>query len=566
VVDCVVVGGGPVGLLTAVLLGRAGLRVSVVERWPRRYPSPRACTIDHEALRILQATGLMADHADLFEPSRGERGGYEFRTGDGELLQAIDWNRTAESGWANTNGFYQPDLEAVLEDLAVATPGVRLHRGWTFQALTQDRGGVTVELAPTERPAEALRVRSRWLVGADGANSTVRSRLGIGVADSGFEADWLVVDYRPLVEETWSAFVTQYCDPAQPATAVNSGPGRRRFEFMRRADTTVEELGRDSTAWRLMAPWGVTPLTAELERHAVYTFRGRWARAWREGNAFLAGDAAHLMPPFLGQGLCSGLRDARALAWRLGMVHRGLAEPAVLDSYGPERTGHVREIIDEAVAAGRVICELDVDRAAARDAEMRKRSADPDAATREPPHPRLGGPSLTLANGGGSAGRLAPQGRVRVAARTAPPADRPTGTADRPGEAGTSADRVDGPGEAGTSADRVDGSGDRVGLFDDVVGGDWQLVSRVGDPTDLLPEQDAAWFRRIGGVAADVSGAGPVQDLDGAYARWFAGHGCEAFLARPDFYVFAAGAHTDIPRFVSHLRDALQPGSAEGTP
>ncbi|MEE4545875.1 bifunctional 3-(3-hydroxy-phenyl)propionate/3-hydroxycinnamic acid hydroxylase [Streptomyces sp. V4-01] len=519
-VDCVVVGGGPVGLLTAVFLGRAGLRVTVVERWPQRYPSPRACTIDHEALRVLQAAGVMADHADLFEPSQGDRGGYEFRNGEGELLQAIDWNRTAESGWANTNGFYQPDLEAVLEDLAVATPGVRVHRDWTFQALAQDGAGVSVRLAPTGRPEESVRVRSRWLVGADGANSAVRSQLGVEVGDSGFEADWLVVDYQPLVEEEWSAFVTQFCDPAQPATAVNSGPGRRRFEFMRRADTTVEELGRDSTAWRLMAPWGVTPQTARLERHAVYTFRGRWARTWRQGDVFLAGDAAHLMPPFLGQGLCSGLRDARALAWRLGMVHRGLAAPAVLDSYGPERTGHVREIIDEAVAAGRVICELDADRAAVRDAEMRRRSLDPAAATREPPHPRLGEPSLTLP-GGEAGGRLAPQGRVSV--------------------------------------------GDREGLFDDLVGGDWQLVSRAGDPAELLDEADAAWFRRIGGVFADVSGAGPVHDRDGAYARWFAGRGCEAFLARPDFYVFAAGRHADIPQFVSRLRGALQPASAEGT-
>ncbi|NED82847.1 bifunctional 3-(3-hydroxy-phenyl)propionate/3-hydroxycinnamic acid hydroxylase, partial [Streptomyces sp. SID11233] len=103
-----------------------------VERQPRRYPLPRACTIDHEALRILQAAGVMTDHADLFEPSQGERGGYEFRNGKGELLQAIDWNRAAESGWANTNGFHQPDLEAVLEELALATPGVTLHRGWSF--------------------------------------------------------------------------------------------------------------------------------------------------------------------------------------------------------------------------------------------------------------------------------------------------------------------------------------------------------------------------------------------------------------------------------------------------
>lgn len=161
VVDCVVVGGGPVGLLTAVFLGQAGLRVSVVERQPQRYPLPRACTIDHEALRILQAAGLMADHAGLFEPSQGDRGGYEFRNGAGELLQAIDWNRTAESGWANTNGFCQPDLEAALQDLAVATPGVRIHRGWICQALTQDHEAVSVQVSPTEQPGKVMQVRSR---------------------------------------------------------------------------------------------------------------------------------------------------------------------------------------------------------------------------------------------------------------------------------------------------------------------------------------------------------------------------------------------------------------------
>jgi 3-(3-hydroxy-phenyl)propionate hydroxylase len=513
-VDCVVVGAGPVGLLTAVLLGQAGLRVSVLERWPQRYPLPRACTIDHEALRILQAAGFMNGHASLFEPSQGERGGYEFRNGAGELLQAIDWNRPAESGWANTNGFCQPDLEAALEALAVATPGVTVHRGCTFQALTQDDEGVSVQVVRAGGTAGAVRVRSRWLIGADGANSAVRSHLGIDVEDSGFEADWLVVDYRPLAEEKWSAFVTQYCDPAQPATAVNSGPGRRRFEFMRRADMTVEELGRDSTAWRLMAPWGVTPETTLLERHAVYTFRGQWARTWRRGNVFLAGDAAHLMPPFLGQGLCAGLRDALALSWRLGMVHRGLAAPAVLDTYGPERAGHVREIIDEAVAIGRVICELDAGRAAIRDAAMKKLLRAPGAATREPPHPRLGEPSLTIASGG-TDGRLAPQGRIRVAGRE--------------------------------------------GLFDDIAGGGWQLISRAGDPSELLPDEDSGWFQQIGGVTADLSGEGPVRDLDGVYGRWFADRGCEAFLARPDFYVFAAGAHTDIPSFVSRLRRALRP-------
>lgn len=521
-VDCLVIGGGPVGLVAAILLGRAGVAVSVIERWPQRYPLPRACTIDHEALRILQVTGLMADYADLFEPSRGERGGYEFRDGAGELLHAIDWNRATESGWANTNGFHQPDLESALEDLAAATPGVTIHRGWTFQTLTHDDAQVHAQLTPTgsSGSAEVTEVQASWLIGADGANSTVRSSLGIGVCDSGFEADWLVVDYQPLVEENWSAFATQYCDPAQPATAVSSGPGRRRFEFMRAKGISVEELGQEATAWRLMAPWGANPRTVRLERHAVYTFRGQWARRWRVGNVFLAGDAAHLMPPFLGQGLCAGLRDAIALAWRLGMVHRGLATSAVFETYGPERAGHVREIIDEAVAIGRVICELDIDRAAARDAQLKNQAADPGAAIREPPQPRLGEPSLT-ATSHAAERRLAPQGRVRVAGR--------------------------------------------AGLFDDVVGGGWQLISRAGDPTRLLSVADAAWFQQIGGVVADVSATGPVQDVEGDYERWFAQHGCEALLARPDFYVFAAGGHGEIPRFVSSLRRALGPADTEVT-
>jgi hypothetical protein len=150
---------------------------------------------------------------------------------------------------------------------------------------------------------------------------------------------------------------------------------------------------------------------------------------------------------------------------------------------------------------------------------MKELLRDPGAATREPPHPRLGEPSLTVA-GGGAEGRLAPQGRV--------------------------------------------GAGGRAGLFDDIVGGGWQLISRGGDPAALLGDSDRSWFRQIGGTVADVSGHGPVQDLDGGYARWFTKHGCAAFLARPDFYVFAAGEHADIPRFVSRLRQALQPAPAGG--
>lgn len=506
-VDFLVVGAGPVGLTTAILLGRSGHSVLVVERWPSRYPLPRACTIDHEALRILQAAGVMQDHGDLFEPSRGERGGYQIRNGEGELLRQINWNRTAESGWANTNGFHQPDLEAVLETLAHDLQTVEIRRGWSASSVTQDETGVSVTIESAT--GSCAQVRGGWLVACDGANSAIRGLVGLGSAESDFEADWLVVDYEPIVDRQWDAFVTQCCDPAQPATAVKSGPGRRRFEFMRRADMTVEELRRPETSWRLMEPWGVTPDNARLERHAVYTFRGRWARDWRQGRVFLAGDAAHLMPPFLGQGLCAGLRDARALTWRLSMVAAGHADASVLDSYCPERRDHVRVIIDEAIALGQVICELDPVRAAARDARMKAELEDP---TVEPPQPRLGRPSLTMADDE-HAGKLAVQARVEV--------------------------------------DGVSG------LFDDLIGSGWQLIGLDVDPLTDVDDELRAWFLEIGGTTTKVGVEGPVRDLDGAYRAWFGSRGCRVMVSRPDFYVYGVGDVDDVPHLLATLRTAI---------
>ena len=220
------------------------------------------------------------------------------------------------------------------------------------------------------RAAQTRELRARFAVGCDGANSFVRERIGSGWHDLGFQFDWLVVDVLPS-DPAWSGPLNwQLCDPARPTTLVSGGPGRRRWEFMRLPHESADELDGEDAAWRLLAPWGVHPGNAKLERHAVYSFRARWADRWRSGRALLAGDAAHLMPPFAGQGMCAGLRDAANLAWKLDLVLRGAAHEALLDSYASERAPHVSAMIELSVALGRVICVADPAEAAARDPRM----------------------------------------------------------------------------------------------------------------------------------------------------------------------------------------------------
>ena len=193
--------------------------------------------------------------------------------------------------------------------------------------------------------------------------------MDVTTTDLGFEYDWLIVDmllHEPLDLE---ARAWQWCRPERPTTVIPGGaPHRQRWEFMRLPGETIDELNTAETAWRLVGEFGLTPENAVLERHVVYTFRARWCDQWRDGRLLLAGDAAHLMPPFAGQGMCAGLRDAENLAWKLDAVLGGKAPDSLLDTYGPERIGHVRHFIELCVGLGRVICVTDPEAAAARDA------------------------------------------------------------------------------------------------------------------------------------------------------------------------------------------------------
>jgi 3-(3-hydroxy-phenyl)propionate hydroxylase len=359
--DVLIVGLGPVGATLAALLGRRGIDTIAIERDTDIYPLPRAVHFDHEIMRLFQALGV----AEAVQRHARDLPAYEFRTAGGELLMRLDPSPDTASGWRSGYMFHQPGLEAALRDLLAALPDVRVLLGWQFQGLDQNGDGVA---ATVTGPDGQTTIRARYLVGCDGASSGVRAAIPSGLIDFRFDEPWLVVDTKALPQSRMPQVNLQICDPARPTTCVLGGPGRHRWEFMLLPGEMPEDMLNAETIARLLASWDCGPL--EIERKAVYRFHGLTADRWRSGRVLLAGDAAHQMPPFAGQGMCSGLRDAANLGWKLDVVLKGLATEALLDTYQSEREPHVRALIELAIGMGRVVCTLDRDAAAARDAGM----------------------------------------------------------------------------------------------------------------------------------------------------------------------------------------------------
>lgn len=498
--DVAIVGYGPVGqALAAALLGR-GHSVLVIERWPSLYALPRAVVYDHEVARILQAVGV----ADEMQQHTALSSRYEWRNGRGDVLKAFDgMDRTGASGWPERLSFSQPSLEKTLDrKVRSFNERVQILQGWQVTSIVEQAGGVSLSAVGTGATSSAgMRTfHTQYVVGCDGAGSFVRGAMGASYDDLGFSADWLVVDVVPMNPADWSNELIQYCDPARPTTNVSGGPSRRRFEFMLLEGETKDAMNNAATAWQLLAPHGWTPSNATLERHAVYTFRGCVAAQWRNGRVMIAGDAAHLTPPFAGQGLCAGMRDVAALAWRLDLVLKQLAHPQVLNSYGLERMVHVRRFIDFAIDLGKVICELDPAAAAGRDAYLLGPGAN--AEDRFPPSTLP--PSDCLRANDPFAGELSVQGRVRV--------------------------------------------GETAGRFDDVAGGGFALIAWQHDPRDNLTAAQHAWLERVGVKIVTIGDGQMAGDVDGTYTAWFAQLGCRAVLVRPDFYLFGAGEAADLVR------------------
>jgi 3-(3-hydroxy-phenyl)propionate hydroxylase len=353
--DVGIVGLGPVGAAAAILLAHAGLRVVAFERGTEVYPLPRAVGIDGESVRAFQKIGLGDAVAALLQPQR-EGDMAVFTNSKREILFGLRMQEIGLNGWRDISFFDQPELEQFLRDTAASMPGVDLRLGTEATALVQDGHGVLVSATHLASQKES-RTRVRYLIGSDGASSFVRKAIGARWQSLGYDQDWLVVDITQKPSARLPRETMQVCDPNRLTTYVCAKDPYRRWEFRLNPGETREEMQQPEKIRQLLASW-IAPEDYEIRRAVVYQFHAATADRWQAGRIFLAGDAAHQTPPFLGQGMNAGLRDVINLGWKFKMVLDGLADEALLATYAQERDGHARDLVQWAVATGQLMDAL----------------------------------------------------------------------------------------------------------------------------------------------------------------------------------------------------------------
>ncbi|MCC8961533.1 bifunctional 3-(3-hydroxy-phenyl)propionate/3-hydroxycinnamic acid hydroxylase [Bradyrhizobium sp. Pear76] len=501
--DVAIVGLGPVGAIFANLLAKAGLRVAVVERVAGIYDKPRAITLDHEALRVLQAIGL----GDFMEQAIAPHNGSHYLGVDGEIIKIFDpMPPPFPLGWIPNVTFVQPDLEQALRDKLGDYPHADVYLAAAV-ALRQDADAVT--LTAQRESGEEFLISAHYLVGCDGANSFVRKQLGVGLDDLAFDEWWMVVDTLTSDPARRPAKSFQYCWPSRPGTFVPGPRNLRRWEIKLLPGEDPEAAGAPDNVVKLLKGFtDISDLT--IWRSAVYRFHALLGQRWRDRRVLLMGDAVHQTPPFLGQGLCAGIRDAVNLAWKLRLVLRGDADEVLLDSYEIERKPHVRAVVASAKEFGKIIGELDPVAAAARDLRLR---AELKAGTAETIRQKFI-PDLVsglIARDAALAGRLFVQPHVRA----------PDGQTCR---------------------------------LDDLLKPEFAIVTAAAEPMAWLSDASRAAWRHLAGERVVITASGEsteadgilsVVERDGLFADWIRHHRAAAVIVRPDRYVFGAADGAD---------------------
>lgn len=507
--DVVILGYGPVGATIANLLARRGLRVAVVDSAFGIYDKPRAITFDHEAMRIFQACGL----AQRIFPFTAPHPGTHYLGIDGRVIKKFEsLPPPFPLGWPPTITFVQPEVERILREGVAASRTADVLLGQRGVAFTQDAQSVTLTIEDVMQGTQRD-LTGRYLLGCDGANSFVRKQLGIALEDLGFDEWWMVVDVRLKQPVALPPRSIQYCWPSRPATLVH-GPGNlRRWEIKLLPGEQPEDFGREENVVQQLTRF-VDVSRVEIWRSAVYRFHALLAQRWRERRVFLMGDACHQTPPFLGQGMCAGIRDAGNLAWKLAMVLQGGARDALLDTYEVERKPHVRTLVATAKAFGLIIGELDENAARIRDETLRGQLERGEAETiRQRFIPDLQDGVIDRA--APAAGRLFVQPKIHP--------------------------------HAGADARSV------ASLLDDLLGYRFLIATTTLDAQAWLSEASCEVWRRLGGERIVIGTLGQAQatpgegirvftEADTLFADWMQNLRCSAVVVRPDRYVFGAAA------------------------
>jgi len=361
-----IVGAGPVGLMLANLLGRAGHEVLLLEKRTSPYAIPRAIAYDGDTLRLFNNIGLL----DALEPTLEQDVPVRYLNAAGRTIMYMG-KLDQPYGHSMLGTFHQPEMEAVLAEGIARYRAVTRIDGAEVVSVTQGEECARVEW----REAGAMKAAEiDYVIGCDGGSSFVRQAAGIGFSGTTFTERWLVVDCE---DEGHGVREMQFfCDPARPALTLPVSKGRRRWEFLLLPSESPEMLEREEVVRSLIAAYAPKD-QSKITRSLVYTFHARNAERYRAGRILLAGDAAHVSPPFAGQGLNGGLRDANALAWRLDMIARGTANADLLNSYESERKPHVERLTDHAIWLGKTIMPISPRIALFRDAVLLSQRAIP---------------------------------------------------------------------------------------------------------------------------------------------------------------------------------------------